>query len=368
MMNRNDLGGNPHGKAVTGGLLGAPTRGKTNRSPAEWLRGSRLLDAKLVGVGLLLVLALPSMARSDTPTKETIRFNVQVDAVGTNGLTIDVKGGTTSSEEGQQAAGGFDHLTVSDPALKENTKKLTEGDAVTLIYSGVGDKKELKAFTIDQIRPGPESVSLVLLTSATICLLFYWLLSGLHPKNLILGEDNRYSNSKFQTALWFAVLITTYVAATILRRWYGGPNLLGNVNIPQNLLLLSGMSAFTFGAAKGITTSKVNDAIAQGKRDPKNSATATPNILRDLTHNDGQTVAFGKPARTPMLDLGDLQMVVVTLLAVSIYLMGVWAFMGSIPKSVMIQLPNVDTTILATFGLGHGAYLAKKALGNVGDS
>jgi hypothetical protein len=28
----------------------------------------------------------------------------------------------------------------------------------------------------------------------------------------------------------------------------------------------------------------------------------------------------------------------------------------------------VDTTILATFGLGQGAYLAKKAAGNVGSS
>jgi len=29
-------------------------------------------------------------------------------------------------------------------------------------------------------------------------------------------------------------------------------------------------------------------------------------------------------------------------------------------------LPDVDTTILATFGLGQGAYLTKKAVGEVG--
>ena len=40
--------------------------------------------------------------------------------------------------------------------------------------------------------------------------LFFWLvcflLSGFHPQRLIMGEDRRFRNSKFQTVLWFAVL------------------------------------------------------------------------------------------------------------------------------------------------------------------
>src|SRR5262249_43763844 len=70
---------------------------------------------------------------------------------------------------------------------------------------------------------------------------------------LLVGKDNRFSNSKFQMALWFSVVIVTYIAAVCLRRWEGGSGYLGGVNLPTNLLLLSGMSALTFAGAKVIT-------------------------------------------------------------------------------------------------------------------
>ena len=39
-----------------------------------------------------------------------------------------------------------------------------------------------------------------------------------------------------------------------------------------------------------------------------------------------------------------------------------------LPFVVYLLMPDVDTTILATFGLGQGAYLTKKAVGAVGTS
>jgi hypothetical protein len=219
--------------------------------------------------------------------------------------------------------------------------------------------------------------------------LLYWLLSGLHPLNLIVGEDGRYSNSKFQIAVWFAVLITSYIATLWLRSSHLGWDYWGGINIPQNLLLISGMSAFTFSAAKGITTSKVADAKLKGNPDRKNSANATPSLLQNLTHNDAPppaatvpaAIVQGPPAVAPVaivpvlapaatqprLDLGDFQMVAITLLAVSVYVVLIFHFMAVLAKSAVITLPDVDTTILATFGLGHGAYLAKKAASNVGE-
>jgi len=197
---------------------------------------------------------------------------------------------------------------------------------------------------------------------------------------LIVGEDNRYSNSKFQVALWFFVLITTYVATFALRAKAG---VIGQISIPQNLLLLSGMSAFTYAAAKGITTSKVNDAKAQGIADPKNTA-ASPSLLKNLTHDDGATPIAVAPAgiapgasiallnrgKQPSLDLGDTQMVIVTLLAVAAYLYTTLHFMGNSTHlyDATIKLPDVDSTILSIFGIGQGAYITKKAVGNVGQS
>lgn len=197
------------------------------------------------------------------------------------------------------------------------------------------------------------------------------------PLKFIVGKDNRYSNSKFQCALWFWVVISTYMATVVFRVWTpgGGWNLLGGVSIPQNLLVLSGMSALTFGGAKAITTAKVNKAIATAKANKAiataTGSTRTPDpadtkpalnpgeerFFRDLVQNDKD--AF---------DFGDFQMLVVTLLAVVMYLMLVYHLLGSTNPAKMATLPDVDTTILAVFGLGQGAYLTKKAAGNVGES
>jgi hypothetical protein len=324
-------------------------------------------------LGLFLALAgsltLPAPSNAQQPAGQHIRWNARVENVVLDPASIDVSAGTTGPDREHVQPGGFDHLIATDPTLKEPIKKLQKGDYVTLIFTASTDRKELKAFTVDKIVPPNVGVPLTLFAAASICFLFYWLLSSLHPTRLIIGEDNRYSNSKFQIALWFAVLITSYLATVLLRVWFAGGDFLDGVSIPKNLLLISGMSAFTFSAAKGITTSKVNEAEAQGKTDPKKAAGAQPNLLKDLTHDDGSSGGpGGKLARPRMLDLGDFQMVVVTILAACVYLAAVYHFLGSIPKTTNIVLPDVDSTILATFGLGQGAYLAKKAVGNVGQS
>lgn len=223
---------------------------------------------------------------------------------------------------------------------------------------------------------------LVLGGATLVTFLLYFFLSGLHPLRLIVGEDNRYSNSKFQVALWFFVLITTYIATFALRVWGG---VIGQISIPQNLLLLSGMSALTYAAAKGITTSKVNEAQSLGVADPKNTA-VSPSLLKNLTHDDGcsfnavaaartrvvgeASIALLNPTRPPSLDLGDTQMIIVTLLAIAAYLYATLHYMGDSTclYAATTKLPDVDSTILSIFGIGQGAYITKKAVGNVGQS
>jgi len=47
-----------------------------------------------------------------------------------------------------------------------------------------------------------------------------------------------------------------------------------------------------------------------------------------------------------------------------VYLALVFKFLGSIELLRVVTLPDVDTTILATFGLGKGAYFAKRYAGD----
>jgi len=288
-----------------------------------------------------------------------------VQGIASDQLSLDIGPGVIDN---QHPDAGVYHLVVRDISLKEKVKQLRVGDFITVVYTNTSGQKELKVFSVYTVPIPAGTVVLTLLGSGAACFLLCLFLTGFHPLRLIVGEDNRYSNSKFQMALWFTLLITSYIAAFWLRAWHAGPMFLGGIDIPQNLLLLSGLSVLTFGAAKGITTSKVTDAVAAGQTNAKAPGT-NPRLFFDLTHTDElSSTGGGGVARQGKLDLGDFQMLVVTLLAVVVYLSIVFHFLGAIARVTRVTLPDVDTTILASFGLGQGAYLVKKAVGRLGES
>jgi len=274
-------------------------------------------------------------------------------------------------------------ISVSDKGLQSSLTSFGAGDHVDITTDG---KVPASLVTIS-IKTNPSAdqpislverlgvlassaASLVALSSIVVAIR-----SGSKRWNPLLpmvGQDGRYSNSTCQMGLWFLILISTYLDTVILRVFHAGTSFIGGVNIPQNLFLLSGMSALTFAGAKGITTAKQNTA-SQAKVIAAAVATAgggtavtvptkttsndNPSLFRDLLSNDnGQ------------FDFGDFQMLVVTILAVGIYITQILHFTAFVELHRSVMLPDLDTTILASFGIGQGAYLAKKAAGNLGSS
>jgi hypothetical protein len=177
--------------------------------------------------------------------------------------------------------------------------------------------------------------------------------------NFLMGTDGHYSKSKFQLAIWFGVLVTVYVATYCLRWRY--VHTLGDIGMPAHLALLSGFSAFTFAAAKRIAVNK-NQPAAPGDAAAPAAPAAPPQpvappgglavrstFLGDLLTDDAGNA-----------EVGDYQMLVIILLAVVTYLFQAYHFLGTMPFG-NVKLPDVDSTILATFGLGQSAYLGNKA-------
>lgn len=250
---------------------------------------------------------------------------------------------------------------------------------------------------------------IVLLLTALALLAVASIVTKGRPLVFVVGMDNRYSNSTVQVALWFWVVISTYLAAWVFRIQTAGWDFAGMVNIPQNLLLLSGLSALTYGGAKAITTSKADSAAPAAKA----AADALTKVALDAQTKlaDAKTDLAGKPddqtlakgvtdaqaavnALPKMItgtktqateahkkffsnlvqndsggfDFGDFQMLVVTVIAVATYLILFFHFFDSVAFTKTITLPDVDTTVLSIVGLGQGAYLAKKAGGDVGTS
>jgi len=307
---------------------------------------NRLLIAGIFLLPAFLMLA--PAARGGQAQGTTILNDVRVESIGSDLLSIDV---TTPPQMTPS------HFLVHDAALQDALKGLHRGDHLSVLVStDESDQKILQAMSVKTTPVGPGRRIRVLFGSAVAFWLVCFLLSGFHPQRLVVGEDGRYSNSKFQSVLWFSTLVITYLATIWLRAWELGGNMLGGVNMPQNLFLLSGMSALTLTAAKGITVSKLRGLGGTPAANAKPFASQCM-FWSDLTHNDlGQ------------FDLGDFQMLIMTFLAVGTFLALIFHFLGSLEARTVVNLPDVDTTILASFGLGHGAYLTKKAVGNLGDT
>lgn len=310
-------------------------------------RAKSLINGILMGA---LLFPAGALAQAVPPST---RLDVRVVRVVNDGASLFVR--TRGEVEPEE-------ILVPDNYEKSLVKNLQPGDVITLnVQPGEKGSRNLQQFST-QTRPFSLSARLLLMA---VCGLFLLLASGgivmQNPVHLVMGEDGRYSNSKFQLAIWFFVLILSYVSTLCLRVWAGWDwgGFWGNVEIPRNLLILSGLSAFTFGAAKGITTNKVDQEKAKDAHaDPKKmTVEGRASFFKNLVSNDNN-----------QLDLGDFQMLIITLLAVLVYLFSVISFQGLITLQHSVGIPDVDTTILAVFGLGHGAYLAKKIVGRAGES
>ena len=301
-------------------------------------------------LSILSCLLINSPLHADTAANQVAPSVVIVESSPSDGMSLDVLDVKTVTPR---------HFLVPDSALQARLKMLSlqKGDHAIITEATDKDGHDvLQLVNVQTVSVLLRDRLLTLMCCVIAYLLLCWALTLGNPLKLVIGEDGHYSNSKFQMALWFGILIITYLATVLLRAVVSHDVFLGNIGIPTNLLLLSGMSVLTFGAAKGITTSKVQAAIDSGIPSPKPS-TDTPRFLFDLTHNDRNR-----------LDFGDFQMIVVTLLAAGMYVLLVVHFLGLLEMRATISLPDVDSTILAAFGLGQGAYLTKKAVGNVGDS
>ena len=339
--------------------------------------------------------ANPNLKPSLSPLK-----NARVDGISADDGTLSVTDCAqlkSNPDSRPICQGSAFNLTVKDPALKTKLTQFHLGDHIRVAFDSMFVVQDINgaAYSYVSTKYRFSMLLVCFLVPLAIATLMTW---G-HPFKLIVGLDNRYSNSKLQAALWFWVLLATYLDVLYFRISVAGLDFLGGINIPQNLLLLSGMSAITFTGAKAITTAKVNAAnvnavnavnaaaapasklvqaaavaaVDRGAdvsvvvpaaatadnippQDPKNSLDeGEESFWRDIVQND-----FGN------FDFGDFQMVIVTLLAICTYVLAVHHYVGAINLTATTSLPDVDTTILSTFGLGQGAYLAKKAAGNIG--
>lgn len=366
--------------------------------------------ASMLGSVLLSEMILPHCYSQNAEAKhpEHAYDNARLDSVDADYANAVIKDCPWDpAESGRVCKGAAISVSVPDFRVRAELKPFAAGDELRLKINDKGELTEVSGIALypNSDHSGDKSIVWwqILLAVGVPALLLIGvacLFTRFQPFTFVLGQDGRYSNSKFQVVLWFWIVISSYAGVFAFRVIYAGWDFVGGVGIPQNLLLLSGLSAITYGSAKAITTAKANaadaaaanaikdatiaaavcDAAAGTGEQPMAAArmnlakaaavaattiasmkkpdpTVQPSMIDDLVKND----AGG-------FDFGDFQMIVVTLIAVGTYLMLIYHFLHVVEFRKNVTLPDVDTTVLALFGLGQGAYLAKKAGGDLGKS
>jgi hypothetical protein len=249
---------------------------------------------------------------------------------------------------------GARSLGVVAGTARDATKLTAPGDTVRIELSTDGNQVT-RLDPVSVVIGGTERVAALVL-SAFAVILPVWLLFGRQLRWVIIGEDNRYSASKFQMAVWTLAVLASYLAAIALRGLRGGPFLAGGVVIPANVLWVSGLSAFGFAGAKQIVSSQIRNAPSAAPHLAKTISRTGGRFPRDLVTDDtGQ-----RP------DFGDIQMLIVSVLAAGTYVVQVFGRLQILHLSARFELPDIGNTMLGLFGAGQAAYLGKKLAGDTG--
>jgi len=247
------------------------------------------------------------------------------------------------------AEGGNASLALSTVALRNAAAALRwPGDALVM----VGNEANPQALVAIGARvPAARRLAVMVAVALALAGLVALILGG-QVQRLSLGLDGRHSGSTWQMLVWFTVLVIAYGATVVLRTWAGGLAYTGGVGVPGRLLAQAGLSALTFAGARAIRHVKevraARTRAAPGA--PAESAKPRARFPGDLVRDER-----GRP------DIGNIQLVVVTVIAATIYLVRLFAWLAAIELACTISLPELDTVLLGATSVGYGTYLAKKA-------
>jgi hypothetical protein len=302
-----------------------------------------------LALGLALASSPPATARADTPPPSASPATAEgvIQAVGVEPSALGANSDRLTFLPTGAAAPVA--LTVDRPADKQALDLgARPGDRIWLTVDNPLNPQHVVQIT-RVARPVPILQRLIALVAAFAVIAAAATFATIgKPWRFLVGDDNRMSNSQTQMVLWFGVVAVVYGAAVILRGWFLGWEFMGGISMTANVLAMTGLSGLSFGAAKVVAVQKSASAAAAGV--VTTAAPATRPSFTDLVLND-----FGDA------DLGDFQMILISGVATVIFACASWEFLTLIDIVKTTQLPDVDTALLGSFGIGQGAYLIKKA-------
>lgn len=169
---------------------------------------------------------------------------------------------------------------------------------------------------------------------------------------ILIDTRGRYSLTHLQLVAWSIVIISLIAAVAFLR--LGAPGKTGalDFDIPNQVLLLLGISV----------TSAVTSTVIKAQKD-QNSATAKSVATSDSKKPPKFAQVFlleeGKLA-DKVIDISKFQAFFVTLILILAYVGAAVAMLSGTQPENITALPDLSTTFVTLLGISHAGYLAGK--------
>ena len=171
--------------------------------------------------------------------------------------------------------------------------------------------------------------------------------------DFLVGDDKKYSLSRFQAALW-AYIIISYQTSTIIILFIRGKMEEFELVFSEETIWLLGLSLGSYVISKGIVVNQMS--TGQFNKDK---------LKTEKKRSDLITGDYG-------LDLSRFQMLIWTLIAVSVFVVDYFGYLNEVSQAGDVSvyfpkfgdnngiLPSIDMSFIVLMGLSQGAYIGRK--------
>ena len=190
---------------------------------------------------------------------------------------------------------------------------------------------------------------------------------------MLMSGRNTYSLARAQAAAWTWIVLSALTAAVVCNLWDigGGAAVALNVSVPENLLVMLGISGASLAASPAALAMRTRTTPDMAKKEEARMRLDEPSI-----GTTGQVITRADPSRASwldmiqgdevanagMVDLAKVQHLLISTMLVGGYALLVARALVSTPAAVPIAgLPDFSAGFAWLAGISSGAYLAYRA-------